>query len=765
MKIGHLCSQKCWLLTLIVGGLLAGPQVLMAQSVCLPAPRLMTTLPMGAKQGTSVDVRITGQNAENVTTLIFSEKKLAAIPKTNAAGKPVPNTFVVSVQPDCPIGVHEARIVTRLGVSTARAFSVGDLQEVTRSKANTTLETAMSVPVHAVVNAFTTRQSIDYYQFKATKGERLFVECAAQGIDSKLKPVLIIGDAEGADLMVERRGGALDFEVPEDATYTVKIHDLTYNGGKEFFYRLAIRKAAKNELVALQPATRNVSAFSWPPFGQQSDQTISEVEPNNGGTLVQSIALPCDISGSFFPAADVDVFEFDAKKGETWWVEVASERLGRPTDPSVVVQQISKKSETGKDGNEQATDIAVLTDILSPVKVSSNGYSYDGPPYNAGSSDVLGSFTAKADGRHRILVSDLFGGTRNDRRNVYRLIVRKAKPDFAVVGWSLHMNLRNGDRNALSKPLALRRGAAMIIEVVAVRRDGFNGVIDLKLENLPPGVSAAGVQIPPGATRGYMVVNADAKAPSGFRLARFYATGEIEGKKVERTCHWASMRWPVPNAWSEIPNPRLIGDLPVSVSESEYAPLSLVANEDKVWEVNEGGKLVIPVVHNKRLEFSGANITLKTLGHGFNRNASFDASLSAQTTDVTLDLAKIKAKPGEYNIAFYGSAVAKYVYDPAAVQRVENSVNEVKQQKTEAEAKVAKLKSDVQTSKNNQKEKLQMDLDAATRELAELTKKVSIAEKVLTGTKAKAKPKDIVDIVVSKPIKIRVHPVAKETKK
>ncbi len=117
-----------------------------------------------------------------------------------------------------------------------------------------------------------------------------------------------------------------------------------------------------------------------------------------------------------------------------------------------------------------------LSDIPSPVKLSSNGYAYDGPPYNAGSSDILGKLVIKEDGLYRLQLSDLFGGTRSEPGNVYRLIVRKAAPDFALVAWALHMELRNGDRNALSKPISLRGGATMALEVVAFRRDGFDGV-------------------------------------------------------------------------------------------------------------------------------------------------------------------------------------------------------------------------------------------------------------------------------------------------
>jgi hypothetical protein len=70
---------------------------------------------------------------------------------------------------------------------------------------------------------------------------------------------------------------------------------------------------------------------------------LAEAEPNNIPAAAQKITLPCDISGNFFPAADVDTFEFTATKGDVWWVEVASERLGRPTDPSILVQHVSRR--------------------------------------------------------------------------------------------------------------------------------------------------------------------------------------------------------------------------------------------------------------------------------------------------------------------------------------------------------------------------------------------------------------------------------------
>jgi hypothetical protein len=323
----------------------------------------------------------------------------------------------------------------------------------------------------------------------------------------------------------------------------------------------------------------------------------------------------------------------------------------------VIVQQLV-------DGGDPV-DIAELSDIPSPVKRSSNGYSYDGPPYNAGSSDVNGKFEIPTDGRYRIRLTDLFGGTRNDPTNEYRMVVRQAEPDFSLVGWALHMGLRNGDRNALSKPIALRGGAVMPLEIVVVRRDGFEGEIELVMENLPQGVTATGLKIAAGQTRGILLVSAEPSAPRGLEFARLYGRATINGNEVIRDCRLASMTWPVTNARTEIPAPRLVDQIPVSVGGVEQASLSIEASEDKVWKVEAGKKLTIPLKLTRRGQFSGKTISLQTFGAGFERNARFDFSLDDDHSDAVVDLARLKPAPGDYTIAFYGGAVTKYTIGDA----------------------------------------------------------------------------------------------------
>lgn len=700
----------------------------LAQQVTLPLPRLLTIMPMGGQAGQTVEVTITGENIEDVTELSFSTPKITAKPVAGAVNK-----FTVSIAADAAVGVYDARVMSRLGMSSVRAFSVNKLPEVVRTKANNTLETALPLAIGSICNATMTKRAVDFYSFQGVKGQAVSIDCAAVGIDSRLTPVLILADGKGADLKVNRTGGVIDFTPTADGTFVIKVSDLTYQGGERHFYRLALQKGPAEP----QPQTQTVSAMSWPPVGLAATAPAKETEPQN------KITLPCDISGAFFPAADVDTYEFTAKKGETWWVEVASERLGRNTDPFVLVQQV-------KDG--KFTDVAELYDIAPPMKVTSNGYSYDGPPYDAGSPDVLGKFEVKEDGTYRLQVRDLFGGTRSDPHNVYRLLVRQAAPDFALAAWAVHMTLRNGDRASLSKPMALRQGDSRAFEVAVQRRDGFDGEIEIAMEGLPQGVSAAGLKIGKGKTYGHLILTADEKAPRGFSLAKITGKAVIGGKEVVRPVRLASMEWPVKDAKGEIPAPRLMADIPVSVTDSEQAPLSITLAENKVFEAKAGETLKIPLKLAWRNEFNGTSIKVKAYGEGFSAIKEFDIPLKAATHELVLNLAELKITPGDYAFALQSLGICKYRYNPAAVP-----LAEAEQKKAEAALAAAAAEA---------KKIAATDAEAAKK----AAEKQKAAEAAMTAASTRMKsvtttasPTDTVEILISQPIRVSVKASAPTT--
>ena len=71
------------------------------------------------------------------------------------------------------------------------------------------------------------------------------------------------------DLLVERRGGAIDFTAPHDGAYTIKVHDLTFNGGPAFYYRLGLWELPPGAPVVRQPAPSRL-ARQWPVLARPS---------------------------------------------------------------------------------------------------------------------------------------------------------------------------------------------------------------------------------------------------------------------------------------------------------------------------------------------------------------------------------------------------------------------------------------------------------------------------------------------------------------
>jgi len=84
-------------------------------------------------------------------------------------------------------------------------------------------------------------------------------------------------------------------------------------------------------------------------------------------------------------------------------------------------------------------------------------------------------------------------------------------------------------------------------------------------------------------------------------------------------------------------------------------------------EAVAGEKLTIPLNQTLRSDFSGATMQLRTMGAGFEGVPGFDVSLTADKSQAVLDLAALKTPPGDYVIAFLGSAVAKYRHHPEAI--------------------------------------------------------------------------------------------------
>jgi hypothetical protein len=301
----------------------------------------------------------------------------------------------------------------------------------------------------------------------------------------------------------------------------------------------------------------------------------------------------------------------------------------------------------------------------------------------------------------------------------------------------------------------------MALEVVAFRRDDFDGEIELAMEGMPKGVTAHGLTIPAGQSRGMVLITAAADAPRGYANAKFVGRSRIAGQAVTRPCRLASVAWPIPDSWEEIPSPRLLADVPVSVSGVEQSPLTITAKAS-VLEAKEGEKLTVPLVHKRTSDFSGDKIPMKVIGSGFERAPGFDLSIAADRSEVVLDLKALKIPPGEYLVSFLGGAVVKYRHQPELVASSEAATKKML-------SEVKTLQAEVQTATVNSDNASPAKKEQMTRALAAASSKMKAATEALTATqqrlekaKAAAQPRDVADIVVCEPFTIRVKPVEKK---
>ncbi|MEO8271712.1 MAG: serine protease, partial [Aureliella sp.] len=128
------------------------------------------------------------------------------------------------------------------------------------------------------------------------------------------------------------------------------------------------------------------------------------------------------------------------------------------------------------------------------------------------------------------------------------------------------------------------------------------------------------------------------------------------------------------------------------------------------------------------------------------------------TVEAKFDLAELKTPPGEYTIAFYGSAVAKYAHNPAAALLARSAFEKLQQTATIAAVEAQRLSEIAAAASPESKAVAQQSANKASQEHKAILAEVAEATQRVGAAEAAAEPKDIVDIIVSEPIIIRVKP-------
>ena len=775
----------------------------------LPSARLTSVFPAGMQRGSFAEVTVAGGDLDDLVDLRFSDPRITARPAVDAAGKPQANKFAVAAWPDVPAGVYEARAVGRFGVTNPRAFVVGDLPEITEPAGNSSPGGAVEVPLNGTVNGQCTASAVDHFRFAAKRGQRVLIDCAAKDIDSKAEPFLVLSDLAGHEIDRSRTGDPIDFTAPLDGQYLLRVHDAVFRGGPEFFYRVTLSTGprvdfvfppaglagAKGKLVLYgrnlpggapspgvtlngKPLEHLAAEVDFPAPGKQRcslldgpaqlaldgfayrfradraasnpallalAETVPVVEQasNDKPAEAQKLAVPCEVAGQFFPRGDRDWFAFDAKKGEVYWVELFCQRLGLPADPFLLVQRVTKNDK----GEEQSADVQEVYDSEANA---------GGADFNTATRDPAYRLEVKEDGAYRVQVRDLFNTLRDDRRLVYRLSVRKEKPDFRLAV----MPLRS-DPKELPAPPLLRKGGSVAVRVVALRRDGFNGEIALSAEGLPAGVTCAASAIPDGANAGVLLLTAAEDAAGWAGSVRVVGKAKVGDAEVVREARGGTVLWSVPDPTAEVLRARLTGDgLAAAVSGAEVEPVSIEPADAKPLEAAAGAKVKVPLKLKARTGPAG-KLKAKLAGDAaLDKFPEFEIDGSAKEASFELDLNKHKLPTGTHVLYLRAEGPVKYLRNPEALKAAEAAKQAAEKGATEAAAAAKQAAERLATAKAGKDAEATKAAEKAAAETDAKAKEAEKQKQAATKAAADAGIKDTPAVVYSAPIVVKVAAAA-----
>ncbi len=302
----------------------------------------------------------------------------------------------------------------------------------------------------------------------------------------------------------------LFYKIPYDGEFRIKVRDSIYRGRDDFVYRITIgqlpfivgisplgaKSGTKLDITFSggnlgesfrqkytapdQPGTVLLQAATGPyrsnfiPFQIDTLNEFAEREPNNSNGVMNEIDSPAIINGSIDKRGDADHFRIKGRGNRPMVFEVFARRYGSPLDSNLTLfDAYGKELGSNDDHEDQAAGLTTHhADSRLVTKL---------PP----------------GGECVIRVTD----TQNQfgPNHTYRLRIAQARPSFALRITPSSLNASPGGNAKLT--------------VHALRFDGFDGEIALKLKSAPSDFKLNNATVPAGKD----VADISLAIPSGPR--------------------------------------------------------------------------------------------------------------------------------------------------------------------------------------------------------------------------------------------------------
>lgn len=379
---------------------------------------------------------------------------------------------------------------------------------------------------------------------------------------------------------------------------------------------------------------------------------IADNGANDTPETAQAITLPCQIAGRVEKRRDRDWYTFNAKKGETYTIEVLSDRIGSPA-----YMYFRLVSLAAMDGKPQ--DLFESAD--NPEFLANKFYagSEDPTPYR---------FTAPADGKYLLQVASRHADILAGPRHLYSVRIAPEKPDFRLIAMPYSLLRPEGN--------VLHAGGSQGLTILAARQGGFAGNIQLSVEGLPAGVTCA-PQVLGGPLKETTLVLTAAPGAAAFAgEIKVKGTAQIAGQPVVREARPGGIVWPLPP-----PNvaPALARiERGIWLSVRGQAPFNLTAAIDKpALAQGDKGTLTVNLARIwpdfKTPLTAQAIVTELPAGLTLNNNAAITIAPGAAAGTLPIVVAPT-TPPGTYNLFVKATSQIPYNKDPKAAQKPPTNV-------------------------------------------------------------------------------------------
>jgi Bacterial pre-peptidase C-terminal domain len=448
-------------------------------------PKVDYLFPAGAQRGTTVEVTA-GGIFERWPVQAWAEGKGVAVKPGKVSGQ-----LTITVAADAEPGVHGIRLYDEQGASIARPFIVGTLPETLEKEPNDDPKKphVLGKPNVVVNGRLDKPGDVDTFGVTLAKGQTLVASLEAhRTLRSPMDGVLQVLSPAGFVLEQNDDYHGLDpqiaFTAPKDGDYLVRVFafpavpdaTIRFAGKENFVYRLTLTTGPFVDyaypLAVSRSAPGTVELIGWnitddlrkfPVMPRDGIDTLKLFHPQIANPFFvrlephaaivktkatrqapQAITLPVTITGRLDRAGDIDVYQFEAKKGQKLAFRIEARTLGFPLDPVLRLTDGAGK-------------------MMAQAKAAALG------------SDPLLDFTAMQDGPLRLEVRDLH--SEGGMRYVYRLRAGPLAPDF--------------DLKVADDRFTLTPGKPLEIPVTIARSGGFKQEVSLAVLGLPKVVSAA----------------------------------------------------------------------------------------------------------------------------------------------------------------------------------------------------------------------------------------------------------------------------------